>query len=565
MYTIIAAGGSGVRVLEAMIHLFACGLGRSDAPVRILVIDTDKSNGNFARLKLLVDKYTRCAALFRGQLGKSLDGKAERNLFGTELDLLDVEGGEKGLKVWTPVLPNQNLKEAMDYSVLPEAQQTGQNGGRALTSKDVLRLLYTENELEEKLESGFRGHPSIGAAALSLISRHQTEQPWAKLIDLIRQDVGQATGSRVGLIGSVFGGTGAAALHPIARFLRTIPHANPDRLKIAVAALVPYFQFSDTPIEGETREQKQERARLAAQAKWFSLATRAAADYYDYLRGRNAAQQQRDGNYQWPFDALFWVGDSGRMQIPEGGVDAGGPTQRNPAHFVEILAALSLLEFFAGAEAELPSGGACLYSGPRQDVVPPPEERNLVDWADLPLFQRKRDEVQKAMLRFALVGAVHLRFGLPLMQDSRHDTRSQCVPWFHDRFKAHHQRLDTEAEMAKLELLRDFYRVCHFPWWSQVLSLDASSEVRLFNKAGFVPSDRGEAADVSLDYLNNLLWRGDAGKDRGDDMDYFLTDMVKIPKRAGVTGGANAYVSLLALAADRFIAREYSRKGEQEG
>lgn len=47
---VIGIGGTGMRCLEAFVHLCAIGM-MDDTEVNVLALDTDKRNGNFKRLQ----------------------------------------------------------------------------------------------------------------------------------------------------------------------------------------------------------------------------------------------------------------------------------------------------------------------------------------------------------------------------------------------------------------------------------------------------------------------------------------------------------------------------------
>ena len=53
---VIGIGGTGMRCIEAFIHLCAIGM-FDDTDVHLLALDTDKNNGNFTRLKDLKEAY----------------------------------------------------------------------------------------------------------------------------------------------------------------------------------------------------------------------------------------------------------------------------------------------------------------------------------------------------------------------------------------------------------------------------------------------------------------------------------------------------------------------------
>ena len=140
MTTLICAGGSGTRVLEAVLHLCAAGLGPSD--LRTFVIDPDGSNGNVDKTRKLVNRYQECHEAFK------TDGHP---FFRTKVDLLK---SAQGLRVWSPVDKTQKFKNLLNYTDLSPAQ------------KDVVHLLLTDVELDMPMDVGFRGHPALGAAAL---------------------------------------------------------------------------------------------------------------------------------------------------------------------------------------------------------------------------------------------------------------------------------------------------------------------------------------------------------------------------------------------------------------
>jgi hypothetical protein len=218
--TIICAGGSGARILESVVHLCAAGLGPQF--LRILAIDPDGANGNNSRVKELIERYNQCREIL---------GHNERvPFFRTEFELLQAATAQDGLDIWTPVSTNQRFDQMLNYALLPEAH------------KDVVNLLFTEEEREMPMNVGFRGHPAMGAAAMSLLPRHRQQAPWRQLAARLQNEV-NAGETRVLIAGSVFGGTGASVFHPLTRFLKALPQTNADNLVVGAICLAPYFQF----------------------------------------------------------------------------------------------------------------------------------------------------------------------------------------------------------------------------------------------------------------------------------------------------------------------------------
>ena len=138
MYNVILAGGSGLRVLESIIHFCAMGLG---PPVmRLFVIDPDHSNGNATRASRLVAKYLECQLAYGGKMGAGV------NWFGTRLDLLG-DDKKPELMVWSPVKPTDTLGSIIDYDNLASTD----------TPPEMADLLFTREERQVQLGGGFRG------------------------------------------------------------------------------------------------------------------------------------------------------------------------------------------------------------------------------------------------------------------------------------------------------------------------------------------------------------------------------------------------------------------------
>jgi hypothetical protein len=517
MYTWIGAGGSAFRVLEAILHLCAIGLGPPS--LRLLMIDPDEANGNATQAKGLIELYQQCHERLAGRLGGDL------NLFGTKLDLFSTDGGVQNLHIWSPVRRQErNLAAMLNYDLLSATE----------TPPEIAHLLFTQAELEMELRQGFRGHTAVGAAAMSLISLEEHSQPWQQVVEKLRGDIAQPGGARVCLVGSIFGGTGASAIHPVVRFLRTIPDTNESGLKIGVTALVPYFRF-----ESSTTTVRADGSNMAAKAERFPLATRAAVEFYKHLRL----------NGDWDFDAMYWLGDNSPAEVSYA---PGGPDQKNPAHFVDLLAALASLEFLLNPTAT----GGCYYAGPRQDVELSLSTKNLLEWRDLPLRHFDIELVRQQCLRFFLMGSVHLGFFEELLQRTEIDRRPFCVPWYLERFALYGDWLSARPQRETLELVSSYFRTYHFPWWA---SMHRQDTVRLFNREA-IPGRSG-ASEVDLSHLANSLWPNASEHRNRDQFDKFFDDMMRVSKRREGDNGAPAYLALLAHTADRYIDREYKKTG----
>ncbi len=512
MNTLICAGGSSQRVLSAVLHLCAAGLGPPE--IRVVIVDPDRANGSGAQVQDLVDRYVQCQTRFGGKLGPGL------NLFGTKLDLLDAEGSTPGVKVWSPVDSRDKLADIINYD----------NLSSSATPADVAHLFFTPEEIRMPLDKGFMGHTAVGAAAMTLVSLAGETQPWKQIVEKIRGDV-TAGGSRVMIVGSVFGGTGASAIHPLVRFLRTAPQTNKERLRIAATAIVPYFRFDDSTAAAGTIA-----STLAAQATWFPLRTKSAVEFYRHL------QERKD----FDFNAIFWVGDNAPVPVDYA---EGGPRQRNPAHHVDLLAALATLEFFKDSDGL--QGNYYAGSGPnaRRDLG----ALNVVDWDELPLRKYKHDDVRQGALRFLLAAAMHVGFFTPLLESDRIDIEPWCVRWYYQRFARKNDHLTKQANRDDLKTLTSFFADHHLPWWAEATK---PGNVFLFNNSVF-HGDAGGPAAVHLDRLRNLHGQDRPADRTSEAIDDFVEKMDEVPSKLGGDSGVAAYLSLLGHAADRYVIDVY--------
>lgn len=352
---LIGIGGSGARAVEAAIHLIAAGLGPAEMAVSF--IDADRGNGNLKRVRRLAKIYRDLHENLR-EAGHSHVGE-ECRLFKT--DLVNKDDDE----FWSPV---------------PEGTDTmGHLFGRSVMKdgEGVLfdSLYHKHGEQDLDLTQGFRARPSIGAAVS--LSRAVPSIPfWRNLLDAIKA-AKQGETVRIFLVGSIFGGTGAAGFPVFARMLRhTLEQAKIDRsVHIAGALMLPYFSFPSPDADDRTR---------APGAEIFLEQSQASLKYYyQLLQGTPL------------FDTLYVVGWP--KLVPLDAFKPGGAAQQNPPLVPEMIAALAGLRFLQETGT---SGAKLRYCGYSHE----PESR--FGWGDLPdLHDLTDSSVRESLgqtLRFAM-------------------------------------------------------------------------------------------------------------------------------------------------------------------
>ena len=343
--TYFALGGSGVRALEPLLHLCAFGLGPRQ--LRVIIIDPDQSNAAVARSRAIMERYIRIRDLL------SRDAAPEDGYFHT--DVIDVIG--KTI-LWSPIAEDSQSQDAR-FSVRIDRELMS---GPAQRLGQLYDLLYAERIRDMDLNLGFRGVPSIGTVFMNRLR----EQPFfEQLLKDSRTDPSSVFFS----IGSVFGGTGAAALPVVGRSLvdglrnrrdrQDMPGIDPSR--VGAALLLPYFTLP-TPDTPEAPD-----GGIRPDAGLF--AQNAAAAMPTYVT-------EREGGY----GSYYVLGDDEPSEQQKN--EVGGVRQANHSHYVELFSALAALDFSSrGGEQrseDLPVFRATSVS------------QSNVGWRDLPIDELSR-------------------------------------------------------------------------------------------------------------------------------------------------------------------------------
>lgn len=303
-YYVIGIGGTGAKCVESLIHVAAAGL--IDGTVNILLVDADLDNGHLQRTNKTLQIYRDLYQNFRGtstQLGKVKF--LESNIETTQP------------QVWTPFGKESRptLDRLFGYSTMQ------------FIPAGLMDVLYTEKEKSESLNVGFRGHPSIGTAVMADAVNLEQEEPWKEFCSKIAND----PEAKIMLMGSIFGGTGAAGLPTLARLLSDkFRKKRGKKFRLGCVLMLPYFSFSSPD----------DLSKLQAHSEEFLLRSQAALNYYQI---KLAEEQEQI------YNNVYLLGDSNRPMIPNDSSKdppLGGRKQCNPAHFLEVYAATAVLHFF---------------------------------------------------------------------------------------------------------------------------------------------------------------------------------------------------------------------------
>jgi hypothetical protein len=376
---IIAIGGTGARVSEAVVHLAAAGLLGTEA-VRFLFIDPDESNGNLRRSQETLQIYHACR--------EQVVGDATPNLAWLNVPMA-------ALGHWSPfgvtLEGHKTLGDFFNYASYEESSGL----------KQLFDVLYTEQERKADLDVGFRGRPAIGAAVMSQVNLDRNDQePWRSLQQQISMDLGVGKAPKIFLCGSIFGGTGASGFPTIGRLIYNLLLKNNllGKVKLGGLLMLPYFQFA-TPVNQTADD-------IYARPEQFLMNTQAALHYY---------------KQQEIFDTIFLLGDQEPTSV--GQFSLGKNTQTNDPHFVEFFAALATRAFFLG----LATSKVVLLSRAQDEQI---------RWSDLP----NQEAVKPALVnttRFAWLWQNVIGPELRQAQQSKRDLQDllKFAPWSGNYFK----------------------------------------------------------------------------------------------------------------------------------
>jgi hypothetical protein len=299
---IFGIGGTGSRVIKSLTFLLGAGVKINATEIIPIIIDPDRANGDMNRTVDILKNYQRIR-----ERGHSAD---RPGFFQTKITTLnELVATNQKEKLSSPDfrfeldgVQNERFRDFIDYNNLD-------NANRALTD-----LLFSTDNLDADMEVGFKGNPNIGSVVLNQIKNADVFKHFASNFE---------ENDRVFIIGSIFGGTGAAGFPLILKNIRTASENLSNfsflrKAKIGAITILPYFGVAPD-----------EKSRIDKAT--FISKTKAALNYY----GRNVS-----GNNS--LNALYYLGDKDTKDYDN---KEGAADQRNDAHFVEVAGALSIIDF----------------------------------------------------------------------------------------------------------------------------------------------------------------------------------------------------------------------------
>lgn len=334
MKYIIAAGGTGMKCLEAFVHLCAIGMFDNES-FRILLIDTDVENGNLLRTQNVIKAYQT----IKGNGNPTGDGffsaKIEPYEFICKYELGDsfksvVRGGSSA--------KDEKLQIVLDMFADRDTQGDANESGSGF-----------------KLNHGYRTQTHIGSYLMyhAITDTYRKKQQGLKIQDerkggmeFIDNLISDSEEKKIFVFGSIFGGTGASTLPIIPKaFFKCEDIKRGDDGHRALRAdditwgatlITDYFSFNDA------KDAQKKKQKVIANAGEFSLNSQAALQYYE--------DDKMVENLYKRFYILGWGDTAFDVGSKGDEVLTGGRNQKNNAHPVELLAAAAAYDFFNQAD-----------------------------------------------------------------------------------------------------------------------------------------------------------------------------------------------------------------------
>lgn len=287
---IFGIGGTGSRVLKSLTMLLTAGVECGADTIVPIIIDPDDAAADLTRTVETIKRYNSV----RSKLDCS--NATNNKFFKTE-----IRETVTGFR-----LPLQNTRDVKFKDYMSVSTMSKSN-------KAMINMLFSQRNLEADMKVGFKGNPNIGSVVLNQFADSNEFKAFAN-------DFQQ--GDKIFIISSIFGGTGASGFPLLAKTLRSnkkLPnYALINKSQIGAISVLPYFGV------------KQDDSSSIDSGTFISKAKSALSYYQDNISNNNTV------------NALYYVADTIRNSYEN---CEGGAGQKNNAHFIELVSALSIIDF----------------------------------------------------------------------------------------------------------------------------------------------------------------------------------------------------------------------------
>lgn len=326
-------GGTGSRVMRPLIMQFAAGIhpideGGQPKPLEVIpiIVDPHKANEDLKRTENLLRWYRSIRTALYGTRSDVTKGFFSVKI-STLSDILPTGSSLSDTFLFNlGAVESKKFQDFISFNTLDTANQ-------ALCS-----MMFSNDQLQTKMDIGFVGSPNIGSVALNQFKDSEEFKQFSNVF--------QKT-DRIFIVSSIFGGTGAAGYPIIVKNIRNAAsnaainnRGDLRDAKIGALTVLPYFNV------------QQDETSPISRADFISKTKSALFYYHDNLTGL------RQGGIDLPMskiNACYYLGDE--VPLTPYFNDPGGNGQRNDAHVVEYVGALSIIDFLSIPDDHLVTRG----------------------------------------------------------------------------------------------------------------------------------------------------------------------------------------------------------------
>ena len=516
---LIAIGGTGSRCAEAVVYMAAAGLFHN--PIHMLIIDPDQNNGNSVKARQLVTNYH---TLHLAQQPRQAQLKGFR---GTKLPApkllqapinyqLGASNTQQSIFWHNPNAAQRRFGEVIEYQAQKEE------------FKDFLNLFYEPADLEMVLDVGYRGRTNVGAVALKQDlegTANIANSGLREFLANVNIDL-QTEETKTFVIGSVFGGTGAAGLPTIPALIDRLPsevisYDNRKKLRFGCAMMTPYFSFP----KGNSSN-----SGPGTDSARHAVATQAALLHYAHV----------PPGYQH----VYFIGAPARAQTNDSNV-VGGQNQTNDPHYAELIASLAAWEFFLLHQVRS-DARELHFADTKQN------DQDLgIGWNTLPVHPSnavRRDEIKRRLVIFTTFAYFYKNF---LYQGFINGRAYQETTWYRNNF----QQVTLDEQGQALHDLYEFTS-SYLRWLHKIGDTGRYANPRLFNWNALLVED----PQLCAQFVGNLM------DDAASTAKYMSTgrqeildrlDLIKL-KQPGTESAIGLFIYLLHHAVAEFCGDNYS-------
>ena len=287
---VFGIGGTGSRVLRSFTMMLAAGVKIGANEIVPIIIDPDVSNADLTRTVTLMNTYRAV----RSEL--QFSDEDENMFFRKELSQV--------LGNYTLRIHDTDDKTFQQFIDLPSMDKA---------NKAMMKILFSDKNLNSSMDVGFKGNPNIGSVVLNQIVKSVDFEDFANSFEV---------DDKIFIISSIFGGTGASGFPLLLKTLRTgdsfSNHDLINNAEIGAITILPYFKLkSDDASEIDSST--------------FISKTKSALAYYENNISKNGS-----------IDSLYYLADDITNTYDN---HEGGTAQENDAHLIEFLAATAIVDF----------------------------------------------------------------------------------------------------------------------------------------------------------------------------------------------------------------------------